>query len=303
MARKSPKARRTRTTRHHAIDETLLQRNLPALVHSMTFAHMVEKNTAFAHAIKDLRWLFPPVCQRKDQAAMTETERSRYICAFNMINIGGTLGQLVDTHAEMHMQHSNARLLPWHRIFLYLFEEALHNYHPDVCVPYWDWTKPEEQQFPNWLIGILPTVQTPTRTINVIRSPGTGGSLASIAGATPTAMSKTTYDEFTNYQWYPRLSPHLGWRHDVRCVGLTSRSGILATPREPRSTLVGLVQWSGRKSSKPTANRQRRLTGSMDVYRARYSRHRLVGICLSLTPLSADVRFGSRDRGHTPPLR
>jgi tyrosinase len=197
MARKSPKARRTRTTRHHAIDETLLQRNLPALVHSMTFAHMVEKNTAFAHAIKDLRWLFPPVCQRKDQAAMTETERSRYICAFNMINIDGTLGQLVDTHAEMHMQHSNARLLPWHRIFLYLFEEALHNYHPDVCVPYWDWTKPEEQQFPNWLIGILPTVQTPTRTINVIRSPGTGGSLASIAGATPTAMSKTTYDEFS----------------------------------------------------------------------------------------------------------
>jgi tyrosinase len=163
----------------------------------MTFAHMVEKNTAFAHAIKDLRWLFPPVCQRKDQAAMTETERSRYICAFNMINIDGTLGQLVDTHAEMHMQHSNARLLPWHRIFLYLFEEALHNYHPDVCVPYWDWTKPEEQQFPNWLIGILPTVQTPTRTINVIRSPGTGGSLASIAGATPTAMSKTTYDEFS----------------------------------------------------------------------------------------------------------
>ena len=197
MARKSPKARRTRTTRHHAIDETLLQRNLPALVHSMTFAHMVEKNTAFAHAIKDLRWLFPPVCHRKDQAAMTETERSRYICAFNMINIDGTLGQLVDTHAEMHMQHSNARLLPWHRIFLYLFEEALHNYHPDVCVPYWDWTKPEEQQFPNWLIGILPTVQTPTRTINVIRSPGTGGSLASIAGATPTAMSKTTYDEFS----------------------------------------------------------------------------------------------------------
>ena len=197
MARKSPKARRTRTTRHHAIDETLLQRNLPALVHSMTFAHMVEKNTAFAHAIKDLRWLFPPVCQRKDQAAMTETERSRYICAFNMINIDGTLGQLVDTHAEMHMQHSNARLLPWHRIFLYLFEEALHNYHPDVCVPYWDWTKPEEQQFPNWLIGILPTVQMPTRTINVIRSPGTGGSLASIAGATPTAMSKTTYDEFS----------------------------------------------------------------------------------------------------------
>lgn len=72
-------------------------------------------------AIKNLRWLFPLLCQRKDQAAMTETERSRYLCAFSMINRDGTLGQLVDTHAEMHMQHTNARLLPWHRIFLYLF--------------------------------------------------------------------------------------------------------------------------------------------------------------------------------------
>ena len=197
MARKISKASKTRTRRHHAVDVKLLQRNLPVLSRSMTFAPMVRENAAFISAIKDLRWLFPPVCQRKDQAVLTETERARYICAFNMINNDGTLGQLVDTHAEMHMQHTNARLLPWHRIFVYLFEEALHNYHPDVCVPYWDWTKPEEQQFPNWLTAVLPTVQTPTRTINVIRSPGSGGALASIASATPGAMAKTTYDEFS----------------------------------------------------------------------------------------------------------
>ena len=197
MARKVSKARKTRTARHHAVDVKLLQRNLPVLSRSMTFAPMVRENAAFISAIKDLRWLFPPVCQRKDQAVTTETERSRYICAFNMINNDGTLGQLVDTHAEMHMQHTNARLLPWHRIFLYLFEEALHNYHPDVCVPYWDWTKPEEQNFPNWLTSVLPTVHTPTRTVNVIRSPGSGGALASIASATPGAMAKTTYNEFS----------------------------------------------------------------------------------------------------------
>ena len=62
-----------------------------------------------------------------------------------MINSDGTLGELVDIHHEMDMQHTNARLLPWHRVFLHLFEEALHNYHPDVCVPYWDWTRPEER--------------------------------------------------------------------------------------------------------------------------------------------------------------
>lgn len=163
----------------------------------MTFGRMVRENTAFAASIRNLRFLFPPVCQRKDQAVMTEAERSRYLCAFNMINSDGTLGQLVDVHAEMHMQHTSARLLPWHRVFLYLFEEALHNYHPDVCIPYWDWTKPEEQHFPDWLAGVLPTVHTPTRTINVVRSPGPGSWLASIASGTPAAMAKTTYGEFS----------------------------------------------------------------------------------------------------------
>jgi Common central domain of tyrosinase. len=176
----------------------LLQRNLPALLRSMTFASMVKQNSKFLQVVKDLRWLFPPVCQRKDQAVLTETERSRYVCAFNMINNDGTLGQLVDVHAEMHMQHTNARLLPWHRVFLYLFEEALHNYHPDVCVPYWDWTRPEEQHFPDWLNSVLPTVHTPTRTINVIRAPGSGGGLASIVSGAPTAMSKTNYGDFSS---------------------------------------------------------------------------------------------------------
>ena len=129
---------------------------------------------------------------------MTECERSRYLCAFNMINNDGSLGELVDIHGALHAQHSNARLLPWHRVYLHLFEEALRNYHPDVCIPYWDWTRPEEQVFPSWLAGFLPTVQTPTRTINVVRSPGTGGDLAAIASATPTAMAQTSYGAFSS---------------------------------------------------------------------------------------------------------
>ena len=201
MAKKTAKVRKMAARPMHAGAEAaaalLLQRNLPILTRSMTFARMVEENEAFLRAVKDLRWLFPPICQRKDQAVMTETERSRYVCAFNMINSDGTLGQLVDIHSQMHMQHTNARLLPWHRIFLYLFEEALHNYHPDVCIPYWDWTKPEEQHFPDWLVGVLPTVHTPTQTITVVRSPGSGGGLASIANGTPGAMAKTSYGQFS----------------------------------------------------------------------------------------------------------
>lgn len=173
-----------------------LERNLPLLAQSMTFSRLVQPNLRFLN-LKDLRWLFPAICHRKDQAALTENERARYICAFNMLNSDGTLGQLVDIHSQMHMQHINSRLLPWHRVFLHLFEEALHNYHPDVCVPYWDWTKPEEQHFPDWLAGVLPTVHTPTRTISVIRAPGTDAGLSAITSGVPSAMAKTAYNDFT----------------------------------------------------------------------------------------------------------
>jgi tyrosinase len=175
----------------------LLLRSLPALSRSMTFAHMVRENLKSMSHWRDLGWLFPPRCRRKDQANLTCTERARYLCAFEMINNDGTLGQLVDIHSEMHMQHTNARLLPWHRVFLLLFEEALHNYHPDVCVPYWDWTRAEEQHFPDWLAGVLPTVITPTRTISVNRSPGSDANLASIAASAPGAMAQTNYNAFS----------------------------------------------------------------------------------------------------------
>jgi tyrosinase len=174
----------------------LVERNLPILMQSMTFSKMVE--TRFLHNLKDLRWLYQLLCHRKDQAALTENEKERYLCAFEMVNADGTLGQLVDIHAQMHMQHTSPRLLPWHRVFLLLFEEALHNYHPDVCVPYWDWTRAEEQHFPSWLTGVTPTVHTPTRTINVIRSPGSDAGLAAIASGTSGAMAQTSYSGFTN---------------------------------------------------------------------------------------------------------
>lgn len=180
------------------LQELRLMENLPILSRSMTFSKMLQMDKSAASIIRKWHWFFPPLCHRKDQASLTDVEKSRYICAFNMVNNDGTLGQLVDLHAGMYMQHGNLRLLPWHRIFLLLFEEALHNYHPDVCIPYWDWTRPEEQHFPDWLAGVLPTVHTPTRTINVIRSPGSESWLAGTASGAPGALAQTTYDSFSS---------------------------------------------------------------------------------------------------------
>jgi tyrosinase len=175
--------------------EQLRDLSLPSLADSMTFARMMEAN--IRELPKNLRWLFPPVCDRKDQATLTDTEKERYLCAFQMINSDGSLGKLVDTHAQVYGQHTNIRLLPWHRIFLYLFEELLHNYHPDVCIPYWDWTNPGEQHFPDWLVGVTPTVITPTRTIACTRSPGTDAQLTMTVSGVPAAMAQTTYDSFS----------------------------------------------------------------------------------------------------------
>lgn len=137
--------------------------------------------------------------ERRDQAKMTATERSRFLCAFDVINANGTLGQFVEVHGQaIHHMHHTLRFLPWHRVFLVRLERALRSVHPDVSIPYWDWTKPIEQSFPSWLAGVLPTVHTPSRTITVTRAPGANADLAIIAGNTPTALGQTTFNSFTS---------------------------------------------------------------------------------------------------------
>jgi tyrosinase len=44
---------------------------------------------------------------------------------------------------QNHCQHGWERFLPWHRIYLYEFEQALQDHCPDVTLPYWDWTMPQ----------------------------------------------------------------------------------------------------------------------------------------------------------------
>ena len=44
---------------------------------------------------------------------------------------------------QNHCQHGWERFLPWHRIYLYEFEQALQDQCPGVTLPYWDWTLPQ----------------------------------------------------------------------------------------------------------------------------------------------------------------
>src|SRR5262245_54256126 len=107
MAKKKVSKTSTHPTQHDHIHggaaALLLERNLPVLSRSMTFAKMVRAELAAVPDIRALSWLFPALCHRKDQLSLTDTEKARYLCAFSMINNDGTLGQLVDIHGQMHM--------------------------------------------------------------------------------------------------------------------------------------------------------------------------------------------------------
>ncbi len=104
----------------------------------MTFAEMLKAQPAIRRQLKLPPWLtFKLPYARKDQASLTETERQRFLCAFNVINSDGTLGALVDIHGDpSHQPHTTQRFLPWHRIYLLKFEQALRAIHPDVSLPF-----------------------------------------------------------------------------------------------------------------------------------------------------------------------
>src|SRR6266849_10398475 len=100
---------------------------LAHLTEMKTFAGMLRANRAIIEELEFPGWLkFLLPYERRDQATLTSVEQSRYLCAFDVVNANGTLGALCDIHADMsHRQHTNDRLLPWHRIFLLIFEQAL----------------------------------------------------------------------------------------------------------------------------------------------------------------------------------
>lgn len=64
---------------------------------------------------------------------------------------------------QNHCQHGWERFLPWHRVYLYEFEQAMQVQVPGVTMPYWDFTtpayKPETpdkgQRMPIWFMAFI----------------------------------------------------------------------------------------------------------------------------------------------------
>src|SRR5262245_16362823 len=98
---------------------------------------------------------------RKNFTRLTTTERDRYLEAVltlkntpDPLNAGFSIyDRFVATHVgigqivppgsitPIAVGHGNAGFLPWHRKFILEYEKALQVTHPDVTLPYWDWTE------------------------------------------------------------------------------------------------------------------------------------------------------------------
>lgn len=176
-----------------------------------TFAELIQAPTAPAVAAAAA----VPMPKRKNQAALSAEERGRFRGALTLLNEQGVFGQLVSIHSDMsHTMHNmgpggdpsdptgalgQQRFLPWHRVYLYQLEQALQSIHPEVTIPYWDWSQDTEQRIPEWLHDFTPTVQVPypgPGTVSVMRAPEAASVLAGIANRLGSVNGETDYTRF-----------------------------------------------------------------------------------------------------------
>ena len=87
--------------------------------------------------------------QRMNIDCMTEPQLEQLRFAFREMYALNSWPQDVRSYNNMamihqnHCQHGWERFLPWHRAYLYEFEQVLQDLCPGVTMPYWDWTMPQ----------------------------------------------------------------------------------------------------------------------------------------------------------------
>ncbi|KAK0042168.1 tyrosinase-like protein tyr-1, partial [Biomphalaria pfeifferi] len=86
-------------------------------------------------------------CVRKEYRMLTSEERKRYHNAINTLKRDTSVRpNRYDAIAGIHTAsisgtaHGGPGFLGWHRIFLFIYERALRQVDPRICLPYWDST-------------------------------------------------------------------------------------------------------------------------------------------------------------------
>jgi tyrosinase len=152
----------------------------------------------------------PPVTNivRKSAEAMTAQEQQVFKSAVTKAIADGTYSRLVSIHADMaHDMHTmggmpagTERFLPWHRLYLVNFEQALRVFEPEFFVPHWRWM--DQSSLPSWMTAFKPSgvIDDNGNPIRITRAPGTNPSartLPTTSTIQTTVMNRSDYRSFT----------------------------------------------------------------------------------------------------------
>jgi tyrosinase len=143
----------------------------------------------------------PAVTMRKNAESLTPEEQATFKNAVTQAIADGIYSQLVQIHADMtHDMHTMAgmpagtlRFLPWHRVYLVKFEQAMRAFDPRFVVPYWRWM--DATSIPSWMVSFKPTgvVDRSGNPIPINRDPGGNPDFPSLP--TTQTIQSTVFDK------------------------------------------------------------------------------------------------------------
>jgi tyrosinase len=174
----------------------------------------------------------PAVTARKNAEALTAEEQAIFKNAVTQAIADGIYSQLVQIHADMtHDMHTMAgmpagtlRFLPWHRVYVVKFEQAMRAFDSRFIVPYWRWM--DATSIPSWMESFRPTgvVDRKGNPIPINRDPGGDPNFPHLP-TTPTIQStvfdKQDFPSFTiALEGFPNKAHNLvhSWFHGTMSV-------------------------------------------------------------------------------------
>lgn len=145
---------------------------------------------------------------RKSADALTAQEQQVFKSAVTKAIADGTYSRLVNIHADMaHDMHTmrgmpagTLRFLPWHRLYLVNFEQALRMFESTFFIPHWRWM--DQSSLPSWMVAFKPAgvVDQNGDPIPITRAPGTNPSAPTLPTTNTiqtTVISQSDYRSFT----------------------------------------------------------------------------------------------------------
>jgi tyrosinase len=97
---------------------------------------------------------------------------------------------------QNHCQHGWERFLPWHRAYLYEFEQNLQDFFPRFTLPYWDWTAEKYQPKGADLGALIP------ESFQAFLTEAEAGKLVDVLDPRPTAAQKQAFLELARVRKY-----------------------------------------------------------------------------------------------------